>query len=123
MSLTFLIAFLSAAVLAILALILCPLFIEHRASQPAKHSEAEEGVAKEVPLCLNGHEEIPLNLRQRTMKICPDCRELVLLEANACKYCGCALEVEEKKQPALVLRRADRMRSADGRKNDAKPVS
>jgi hypothetical protein len=39
------------------------------------------------------------NARRRhgniVFKICPDCRELVYLEAPVCKYCGCALAVME----------------------------
>jgi hypothetical protein len=39
-------------------------------------------------------------------KICPDCREPVLLDVSVCRYCGCALAVAQ--QPAPDARPAER---------------
>ena len=45
------------------------------------------------------HPEVPLSDRKVSMKICSDCRELVLLEAACCKYCGCTFDVEASQKP------------------------
>jgi hypothetical protein len=37
------------------------------------------------------HRALPA--RRIVFKICPDCAELVYLDAPKCKYCGCALVV------------------------------
>jgi len=41
--------------------------------------------------------EIPFAERKRNLKLCPDCREHVFVDAVVCRYCGCALTVDEKK--------------------------
>jgi hypothetical protein len=78
--------------------------IFHRAPSPRTRRSIEVSSDRTELVIGLGREEISLQARKRTLKICPDCRELVVLQAAACKYCGCVLAVEEKKEPALVLR-------------------
>lgn len=59
-------------------------------------------------------DEVALKDRKRTLKVCPDCRELVSLASTECKYCGCVIAVEESNRPSLALKR--RNRHAGGRK-------
>jgi hypothetical protein len=59
---------------------------------------------------LSSHRETPFSQRRRTLKVCSDCRELVLLDADVCKYCGCALAVAPTvvaPEPVLAVRRKE----------------
>ena len=44
---------------------------------------------------LGGSEEGSFRDRRVTLKFCPDCRELVFLDARVCRYCGCAQSVAD----------------------------
>lgn len=47
---------------------------------------------------LSAHPKDPSTPERRIVfKTCPDCRELVFLEAHLCKYCGCSFEVSAAK--------------------------
>ena len=60
--------------------------------EPPKHDRARIALA-------GPHSEVPLSQRKRVLKICPDCREYVLLDAPVCKYCGCALAIDRSQTP------------------------
>lgn len=65
-----------------------------------RNSPREGKQEKKRRVTVAGHGEVPLSERTRTLKVCPDCRELVLLEAPICKFCGCALGVEPEPKPS-----------------------
>jgi hypothetical protein len=108
-------AFLIVAVLGLIGSLVLVLVFGRSARRLSHRIEAGERVAKKARFGF-GHQEIPLEQRERTLKICPDCREMVFLEAKACRYCGNSLEVTAVKEPDLVLREPRGTRSGDDRK-------
>jgi hypothetical protein len=51
---------------------------------------SDDDVSERSSTFLGGPEDIPLHLRRVSLKVCPDCRELVPITESVCKYCGCA---------------------------------
>ena len=37
---------------------------------------------------LGNDDDVPLTARKVSLRICAECRELILIEATSCKYCG-----------------------------------
>jgi hypothetical protein len=64
-------------------------------SKRRRHDEEEPFKPSRISFA-DPAKEVPLSERRRTLKLCPDCRELALLDATVCKYCGCALDAREK---------------------------
>lgn len=87
--------FLAGTLLLVLTGVLAIVVIRSVTRRPSRQ-RIEDDTVERSTTSLNPYAEPPLSARKVSLKICPDCRELVLLAAHSCKYCGTAFPFETK---------------------------
>lgn len=73
--------------------LLVALYLERRSRFGRRRPEDESHIPREYISSVESRGGNSFSQRPRTLKTCPDCRELVFLDATVCKHCGCALDV------------------------------
>ena len=109
-------AFLTIGFVVVLGVILGR--IARRARRPLLGRPVGEEQGDRSQLYLGGPDgDLPLSQRNVTLRVCRECRELVLLDATSCKYCGAAQPRVESVPKELPLRIPSR------KDNVSKPIS
>jgi hypothetical protein len=58
------------------------------APRSRRRHRTDDDLSQKAKIGLGFDPDLPLSARSISLKVCPECRELILLGATVCKYCG-----------------------------------